>query len=99
LASLLSSDSLLSPGTDIKVKHGAIGLLKHLAQSSVNSPVNRAFLGESGVIQRLVASGIWDKRGDPMAEVVQMGAIGVVKHLCNGSGKSTFFLSSLFNSH
>ncbi|KIM87000.1 hypothetical protein PILCRDRAFT_815433 [Piloderma croceum F 1598] len=85
LAPLLSSDSLLSPATDIKVKHGVIGLLKHLAQSSANSPTNRAFLSESGVVPRLVANGIWDQRGDAMAEVVQMGAIGVVKHLCNGN--------------
>ena len=87
LAPFLSSNSLLSPAADIKVKHGVIGLLKHLAQSSANSTTNRAFLNESGVVQRLVASGIWDERGDAMAEVVQMGAIGVVKHLCNGSGE------------
>lgn len=92
LAPLLSSDSLLSPATDIKVKHGVIGLLKHLAQSSVNSTTNRTFLSRSGVVQRLVASGIWDERGDPMAEVVQMGAIGVVKHLCNGNGGFSIYL-------
>lgn len=87
LAPLLSSDSLLSPAIDIKVKHGVIGLLKHLSQSSASSPANRASLSESGVVQRLAASGIWDEKGDAMAEVVQMGAIGVVKHLCNGSGE------------
>jgi hypothetical protein len=87
LAPLLSSDSLLSPATDIKVQHGVVGLLKHLAQSSANSSTNRAFLSESGVVPRLVASGVWDQRGDAMAEVVQMGAIGVVKHLCNGNGE------------
>lgn len=86
LAPLISSPPLLSPSTDIKVKHGVIGLLKHLAQSSTNNPSSCAALGGSGVIQRLVVSGIWDERGDAMTEVVQVGAIGVVKHLCHGSG-------------
>ncbi|KAF7966291.1 hypothetical protein HWV62_39207 [Athelia sp. TMB] len=85
IASLLSSDAFLSATTDIKVKHGVVGLLKHLAQSSGNSLSNRAALSDSGVLQRLVKSGIWVQRGDPMVEVVQMGAIGVVKHLCNNS--------------
>ena len=71
------------------MKHGVVGLLKHLAQSSGNSPSNRAALSDSGVLQRLVKSGIWVQRGDPMVEVVQMGAIGVVKHLCNNSGEQT----------
>lgn len=92
LAPVLSSDTFLSPTTDIKVKHGVIGLLKHLAQSSANSSANRAALSESGVVQRLVNSGIWDQRGDAMAEVVQIGAIGVVKHLCNGSGEQALIL-------
>lgn len=80
---------------DIKVKHGVIGLLKHLAQSSTNSPTNRAALSESGVVHRLVSSGIWDEKGDAMAEVVQMGAIGVVKHLCNGSSEHFHILISV----
>lgn len=88
LASVLCSEPLLSSATDIKVKHGVIGLLKHLSQSSSNSSSNRAALAKAGVVQRLAATGIWDERGDAMAEVVQMGAIGVVKHLCNGSGES-----------
>ena len=97
LAPLLSSDTLLSPTTDIKVKHGVIGLLKHLAQSSANSPANRAFLSESCVVQRLVASGLWDEKGDAMVEVVQMGAIGVVKHLCSGSGESGIHPSLVYS--
>lgn len=70
--------------------------MKHLAQSSANCPPNCAALGDSGIIQRLVTSGIWDERGDAMTEVVQVGAIGVVKHLCNSSGVLIFsFLSAL----
>jgi len=96
LAPLISSQALLSSSTDIKVKHGVIGLLKHLAQSSANSPTNCAALSGSGVVQQLIISGIWDERGDAMTEVVQVGAIGVVKHLCNGSGGLVFsFLSDL----
>lgn len=75
------------------MKHGVVGLLKHLAQSSANNPTNCAVLGESGVIHRLVVSRIWGERGDAMTEVVQVGAIGVAKHLCNSSGE---FLSSSF---
>jgi hypothetical protein len=73
---------LLSPTTDIKVKHGVLGLLRHIAQS----PVNRPTLGEAGVIPALVTSGIWDEKAD-MAELVQMSAIGTAKHLCNSEGE------------
>ncbi|KAG6337204.1 hypothetical protein ID866_1876 [Astraeus odoratus] len=90
IAQLLSSEVLLSPSTDIKLKHGVIGLLKHLSQSSSNSPTNRAALSRAGVIERILFSGIWDERSDAMADVVQMNAIGVVKHLCNGSLDNSF---------
>ena len=87
IAPILSADALLSPKTDIKVKHGVVGLLKHLAQSSANSPSNRSALSGSGIVRRLVTSGIWNEKGDAMVEVVQMSAIGVAKHLCNGSSE------------
>lgn len=74
---------LLAPSVDIKVKHGCIGLLKHLAQS----PPNKAILGDAGFIEALGQSGIWNKEGD-MAEVVQISAIGAVKHLSYGIGTS-----------
>lgn len=87
LASILASPRLLSPSTDIKVKHGIIGLLKHLAQSSIQSPEIHLTLGNAGIIQAVSQSGIWDEKSDAMADVVQAGAIGVVKHLCNSVGK------------
>ena len=74
--------ALLEPETDIKVKHGVIGLLKHLAQSQGC----RAALGEAGIIQRLGSSQIWSDRAD-MVEIVQVAAIGVAKHMCSGDSE------------
>ena len=74
--------ALLQPDTDIKVKHGVIGLLKHLAQSQGC----RATLGEAGIIQRLGTSQIWGDKGD-IAEIVQVAAIGVAKHMCSGESE------------
>ncbi|KAI0637070.1 hypothetical protein C8Q77DRAFT_1095851 [Trametes polyzona] len=79
--------ALLEPDTDIKVKHGVIGLLKHLAQSQAN----RAALGQAGIIQRLAASQIWSEKAD-MVEIIQVAAIGVAKHMCNGDIDNTFSL-------
>lgn len=89
IAQLLSSESLLFPATDLKLKHGVIGLLKHLSQASVQSVLNRTALSNAGIIERIVASGVWDDRGDVMADIVQVNAIGVVKHLCNNSSRSS----------
>lgn len=69
-----------------------IGLLKHLSQSSVQSVFNRTTLGNAGVIERIVTSGVWDDRGDVMADIVQVNAIGVVKHLCNNSSRSSLLI-------
>ena len=88
IAQLLSSESLLSPATDVKLKHGVIGLLKHLSQSSAQSVLNRTALSNAGIIERIAASGVWDDRGDVMADIVQVNAIGVVKHLCSNSSRS-----------
>ncbi|KAI0748021.1 hypothetical protein C8Q80DRAFT_1219351 [Daedaleopsis nitida] len=79
--------ALLEPDTDIKVKHGVIGLLKHLAQSQGC----KAALGEAGIIQRLGTSQIWGEKAD-MVEIIQVGAIGVAKHMCNGDIDNTFTL-------
>lgn len=92
IAQLLSSESLLSPATDLKLKHGVIGLLKHLSQSSVQSVSNRTALSNAGIIDRIVASGVWDDRSDVMADIVQVNAIGVVKHLCNNSSRFSLLL-------
>jgi len=75
----------LSPSTDIKLKHGVLGLLKHLAQYSKINPAISTALGEVNVLQKISASGIWDEKSDAMANVIQLSAIGVAKHLCNGS--------------
>ncbi|KAF9227969.1 hypothetical protein BS17DRAFT_774550 [Gyrodon lividus] len=92
IAQLLSSEALLSPSTDIKLKHGVIGLLKRLSQSSVQSAFNRSALSNAGVIERIIASGVWDERSDVMADIVQINAIGVVKHLCNNSIDNSLIL-------
>ncbi|CCL99147.1 uncharacterized protein FIBRA_01162 [Fibroporia radiculosa] len=81
--------TLLEPDTDIKVKHGLVGLLKHLAQSQSN----RAALGEAGIIQRLASSQVWGDKAD-MAEMVQVSAIGVAKHMCNGNVENAIALVS-----
>ncbi|KAG5646638.1 hypothetical protein DXG03_002628 [Asterophora parasitica] len=81
LAPDLTSTHLLSPNTDIKVKHGVLGLLKHLAQASASSLVIHSALGRAGVIRRIAASGVWDEKTDAMAGFVQLSAIGVVKHI------------------
>lgn len=86
LAPVLSSDYLLSPTVDIKLKHGVISLLKNLAQSSTQSPEIQGVLGDAGIMQRVASSGVWDEKVDAMAEVVQVSAIGVVKHLCHMNG-------------
>lgn len=86
LSPVLTSACLLSALADIKVKHGVIGLLKHLAQASSQSSVINSALRSTGVVRRISESGIWDEKTDAMAEIVQLGAIGVVKHLCSADG-------------
>jgi hypothetical protein len=74
--------ALLRPETDLKVKHGIIGLLKHLAYAA---PA-RAPLSKAGIVERLVCSNIFQPSADT-AEMVQVNAIGVVKHLCISDGE------------
>ncbi|KAF9792390.1 hypothetical protein BJ322DRAFT_1028934 [Thelephora terrestris] len=71
---------ILEGDPDFKVKHGVIGLLKNLAQSTSN----RAPLGQAGVVARLADCGIFESKSDLM-EIIQVSAIGVAKHLCNGN--------------
>ncbi|KAH9934795.1 uncharacterized protein B0H18DRAFT_978305 [Fomitopsis serialis] len=78
---------LLEPLTDIKVKHGIVGLLKHLAQAQSN----RAVLGEASIIERLASCQIWDEKAD-MAERVQVSAIGIAKYMCNANVENVFSL-------
>jgi len=80
--------SLLRPETDFKVKHGIIGLLKHLAYAT---PA-RSSLGEAGIIKRLVTSNIFQPTAD-VVEMVQVNAIGVIKHLCGGSAQNCYDLT------
>ncbi|KAJ3515802.1 hypothetical protein NLJ89_g1525 [Agrocybe chaxingu] len=93
LAPTLASHHLLSPSTDIKLKHGILGLLKHLAQFSKLSPVIPTALGEVNIIQKIAASGIWHQKSDAMANVIQLSAIGVAKHMCNANLDQTFALA------
>ena len=72
---------ILEGDPDFKVKHGVIGLLKNLSQSTSN----RTPLGQAGIIARLADCGIFESKSDLM-EIIQVSAIGVVKHLCNGNG-------------
>ncbi|ELU44880.1 hypothetical protein AG1IA_01089 [Rhizoctonia solani AG-1 IA] len=65
----------ITPVTDMKVKHGVLGLLKHLAQ-----PVpNKMVLGDAGVLEALSASGVWDSESD-RAEAVQASAVGIANN-------------------
>jgi hypothetical protein len=88
LASIISCDRFFSPSTDIKLKHGIIGLLKHLAQFSKISPIIPTSLAQVDIIGRIATSGVWDNRSDAMADVIQLNAIGVAKHMCNSSRMS-----------
>ncbi|KAJ3733049.1 hypothetical protein DFJ43DRAFT_1070861 [Lentinula guzmanii] len=92
LAPVLSSQHLLSPSTDIKVKHGVLGLLKHIAQAGPPGSDIHDILGKAGLIQRICDSDVWDERTDAMAEVLQVSAIGVVKHMCNSNVDNTISL-------
>lgn len=71
--------SLLEPSADIKLKHAVAGLLKNLVQVSSN----RVVLGKAGLLEQLSKSKLWTDQYD-MAETVQVSAIGIAKHLCNG---------------
>lgn len=90
LATILASDRFFSPSTDIKLKHGIIGLLKHLAQFSKLSPVIPNSLVQVDIIGRIATSGVWDDKSNAMADVIQLNAIGVAKHMCNASGMSVY---------
>jgi len=92
LASFLTARHLLSPSTDIKVKHGVIGLLKHLAQSCAQSAVIHDALLRAEVVKHVSRSGVWDEKTDEMADIVQVGAIGIVKYMCNANVENTFAL-------
>ncbi|KAI0030744.1 hypothetical protein K488DRAFT_87473 [Vararia minispora EC-137] len=78
---------LLEPDTDIKVKHGVIALLRHLAYT----PAARTSLADARIIERLVSSNIFKDTADT-AELVQVNAIGIAKNLCNGNAQNCFSL-------
>ncbi|KAG9103570.1 hypothetical protein FRC06_009822, partial [Ceratobasidium sp. 370] len=74
----------IAPATDMKVKHGVLGLLKHLAQPTPNKIV----LGDAGVLEALATSNVWDSESD-RAEAVQASGIGIAKHLCLNNVSNT----------
>ncbi|KAG6897469.1 hypothetical protein C0992_001244 [Termitomyces sp. T32_za158] len=92
LVPILTSKHLLSPLTDIKVKHGVLGLLKHLAQTAPSSTVIHNALREAEIVRKIVESGVWDEKGDVMADVVQLSAIGVVKHMAGANVEHVYAL-------
>ncbi|KAF9464652.1 hypothetical protein BDZ94DRAFT_1255595 [Collybia nuda] len=92
LAPVLTSQKILTPSADIKVKHGVLGLLKNLSQTSTQSPSIQNTLGNASIVHRITESGIWGEQADAMAEIVQLNAIGVVKHMCNANVEHTFAL-------
>lgn len=71
----------ITPAADMKLKHGVLGFLKHLAQPTPNKNV----LGDAGVLEALATSNVWDRESD-RAEAVQASAIGIAKHLCLNNG-------------
>ncbi|KZT26246.1 hypothetical protein NEOLEDRAFT_1132274 [Neolentinus lepideus HHB14362 ss-1] len=79
--------SMLEPDADIKVKHGVVGLLKQMS----HTPRVRPTLGSSGVLQKLAHSQVWAEKSD-MAEIVEVSAIGVAKHLCTGIAENSCHL-------
>ncbi|KAF8636632.1 hypothetical protein AX17_003441 [Amanita inopinata Kibby_2008] len=85
LAPIVASKHLLASTTDINVKHGVIGLLKHIAQSKPGSSGITSTLVEVDILQRIVECRIWDDQSNPMTNIVQLGAIGLAKHLCGSS--------------
>lgn len=96
LGPVLASNRLLSPSSDIKMKHGVIGLLKHIAQSKPGSPAINSILDEVNTIQRIAECQILEERPDPMTSIVQLSAIGLTKHLCSSSRTDMSSLHSRF---
>ena len=78
----------LSPKTDFKLKHGVIGLLKHISQTAST----RQVLGEAKILQALRTSRVFSDAAD-ISVVVQMSAINLTKHLCTHNGMTTTKLS------
>ncbi|THH32127.1 hypothetical protein EUX98_g2076 [Antrodiella citrinella] len=72
--------SMLEPETDLKIMHGLLGLLKHLA----TAPANRTPIGRAGVLRKLLTSQSIHSRTDAV-EHLQLSAIGLVKHLCSSN--------------
>ncbi|KIY69965.1 hypothetical protein CYLTODRAFT_392703 [Cylindrobasidium torrendii FP15055 ss-10] len=91
MATVLVSPQLLGPSVDIKLKHGVLGLLKHMAQSSPLAAVHDHLL-QANAVRHISMSGIWDEKADNMAEIVQLSAIGVVKHMCGANVENVFTL-------
>ncbi|KAM6500561.1 hypothetical protein JOM56_003575 [Amanita muscaria] len=109
LAPILLSKRLLSPSSDIKMKHGVLSLLKHMVQAKPGSPFMTSTLSQANTIQRVVECRIWDEVPNPMTSIVQLTAIGLAKHLCGSTldhalamfypppGETTTGLSQLLN--
>lgn len=64
-------------------------MLKHISQAGPPGSNIHIILGQAGLIRTICDSGVWDEKTDGMAEVLQVSAIGVVKHMCNGNGRTS----------
>jgi len=93
LTTTLISPPLLSPRTDLKLKHSVLGLLKNLVQSAEPSPATQNALSRSGMVCKLQESGVWNEKSDRMADIVQLNAIGVVRHLCSIDSTHSVYIS------
>lgn len=80
----------LQDGIDMKVKHGVIGLLKHISQT----PANRPVLGHGRILEALRTSQVFSEKSD-IAEVVQMSAINLTKHMCTNNSTRIFLFQMM----
>jgi len=67
----------------IKERHQLLPALVSFLIPEADIKVKHAVAGQAGVLEQLGRSRIWGE-GCDMAETVQVSAIGVAKHLCNG---------------
>ena len=83
---LLTLPGMLSSSVDLKLKHSTMGLLKHLAQSSLQSTANHILLNDARIIQGVVDSGVLEEQNGVTFEIIQLNALGILKYMCGGSG-------------
>jgi hypothetical protein len=73
------------PESDVLVQHGLIGLVRNLSIPEVN----KALLGDAGVVEKLVVMEPWKESRDVLGSI-QGGAIGIIKNLVRTSTSTSF---------